>query len=334
MKLRYVPYHLLTDEPNIIVDGSGNKHTRLTLSHWPGNRTPAQYKDDLSAQIAFRYVEDENRASLDGVEVVSNNHFDEDGLVSVFAMVDPEKALAMKDFLIEVARAGDFSMCHDRDAARVSFVLSAWTDPDRSPLSRRIFGGTTEELNQVLYEELLKRLPKVVDKVGNLKEFWEPEDRVLEATENAIIAGKIKIEEDRDIDLAVVTLPDDGILDDDEVLENPSSWISSELHPIAVHNKIDCFRVLVIRKQHYELYYRYETWIDFVSRILKERIDLANLVKRLNTTERSGGQWSFSGVDKIISRLKLEGAEESSISPSHFLDYIRGSLTTTPLGIG
>ncbi|MEZ4542539.1 MAG: hypothetical protein R3C24_01400 [Cyanobacteriota/Melainabacteria group bacterium] len=86
-------------------------------------------------------------------------------------------------------------MCHDRDAARVSFVLSAWTDPDRSPLSRRIFGGTTEELNQVLYEELLKRLPKVVDKVGNLKEFWEPEDRVLEATENAIIAGKIKIEE-------------------------------------------------------------------------------------------------------------------------------------------
>ncbi|MEZ4542540.1 MAG: DUF6687 family protein [Cyanobacteriota/Melainabacteria group bacterium] len=125
------------------------------------------------------------------------------------------------------------------------------------------------------------------------------------------------------------TLPDDGILDDDEVLENPSSWISSELHPIAVHNKIDCFRVLVIRKQRYELYYRYETWVDFVSRILKERIDLANLVKRLNTTERSGGQWSFSGVDKIISRLKLEVKE--SISPSHFLDYI-SAPTTTPLG--
>ncbi len=330
--LKFVPFHKLGDQPNLIVDGKGNEHTRMTLSHWPDNDTPAQYKDDLSAQIVFRYLEDDK--PIEDVEVVSNNHFDEDGLVSVFAMVDPKRAFEMKDFLIEVARAGDFSMCLDRDAARVSFVISAWTDPDRSPLNRTVFGDTTETLNQALYEELLKRLPNIVNKIQNLHEFWEPEDRVLTATEQAILEGKVKIEEDKDIDLAVVTLPDKGILSEDIVLDKPTSWVSSVLHPIAVHNKIDSYRVLVIMKNRYELYYRYETWIDYVSKILKERVDLNNLVRRLNATEKSGGSWSFNGVDKIIGRLSFEGARESSIGPSSFLDYIRGSLTTTNMGIG
>lgn len=332
MQLKYVPFHLLDEKPNIIVDGSANEHTVLTLSHWPNNTTPARYKDDLSAQIVFRYLEDDSQ--MDDVEIVSNNHFDEDGLVSLFSMVFPERALAMKDFLIEVARAGDFSRCLDRNAARVSFVISAWCDPDRSPLKRRIFGGTTDGLNQVLYEELLKRLPAVVNKIDSLHEYWGPEDRVLEATEEAILEGKIKIEEDKDIDLAIVTLPDKGILSEDIKLNKPKSWVSSVLHPIAVHNKVDSYRILVIQKNRYELYYRYETWIDYVSRILKERVDLSTLVKRLNASEKSGGNWQFNGVDRIISRLSLNGAHESSMEAGHFVDYIRGSLTTTTLGIG
>ena len=333
MSLRYVPYHLLGEQPNIIVDGSGNDYTKLVLSHWPNNTTPTEYKDDLSAQIVFRYLEDSER-QLDDIEVVSNNHFDEDGLVSLFAMVFPERAQAMKEFLIDIASAGDFSKCNSRDAARVSFVISAWTDPDRSPLKRTMFSGTTDELNQVLYEELLIRLEGLINKIDGFVRFWKPEVDVLSATEDAILEGKIKIEEDKDIDLAIVTLPDKGILKEDMVLDKPKSWVSSVMHPIAVHNKIDCYRVMVIQKNRYELYYRYETWIDFVSRILKERVDLETLTKRLNLSEKSGGQWKFNGVDKIISRLELEGADESSISPAHFVDYVRGALTTTTLGIG
>lgn len=333
MSLEYVPYHLLGDKKNIIVDGRGNENTCLTLSHWPGNPTPSQYKDDLSAQIVFRYIEDQK--PVEGVGVVSNNHFDEDGLVSLYAMLNPERALEMKDFLVEVARAGDFSMCNDTDAARVSFVISAWTDPKRSPLNAKNFQESTSYLDQVLYEELLIRLPKIVDKIDSLVEYWQEEDYMLEATEKAIFEGSIQIEEDKDIDLAIITLPDKGIIDYEKLDRfSPGSWIREVLHPIAIHNKIDCFRVLIIQGNRYELYYRYETWVDFVSRLLKERLDLSDLVKRLNLTEKSGGKWSFNGVDSIIGRLKLEGSEKSSISPSSFIDYIRGAFTTSKLGIG
>ena len=59
------------------------------------------------------------------MEAVSNNHFDQDGLVSIYALVAPEEAIARRSFLEDVARAGDFAVCRDRDAARVSMVLSA-----------------------------------------------------------------------------------------------------------------------------------------------------------------------------------------------------------------
>jgi hypothetical protein len=60
--------------PNIIVDGSGNQHSVLVLSHWPRSGNSQEFKDDLSAQIVFRYLD---RPDLQvSVEAVSNNHFD------------------------------------------------------------------------------------------------------------------------------------------------------------------------------------------------------------------------------------------------------------------
>ena len=52
-----------------------------------------------------------------GVELVSNNHFDQDGLVSIFALVDPDEASPRRAFLEDVASAGDFATFRDRDAA-------------------------------------------------------------------------------------------------------------------------------------------------------------------------------------------------------------------------
>lgn len=240
----------------------------------------------------------------------------------------------MKDFLVEVARAGDFSKCMDSDAAKVSFVISAWTDPKRSPLSLAAFQGSEDTLNQILYEELLGRFPKIIDKIGNLVEFWQDEDYILQSTQRAIANGLIKIEEDRDLDLAIVILPDMGILKGDSQMEfSPNSWIRQVLHPIAIHNEIDCYRVCVIQKNHYELYYRYETWVDYVSKLLKDRIDLTGLASRLNQEESSGGKWTFNGVDSIIGRLKLDGRDQSSVSPSRFLDYVKAEFASTNSGI-
>jgi hypothetical protein len=50
------------------------------------------------------------------VNVVSNNHFDQDGLVSAFTLVDRDAALARRGPLIDLARAGDFGTFDSRDS--------------------------------------------------------------------------------------------------------------------------------------------------------------------------------------------------------------------------
>ena len=82
LPLRFVPYHELGDRPNVVVDGAAAPSTVLTLSHWPGSPTPPELLDDLSAQIAFHTLAEPERFA--GVDLVSNNHFDQDGLVSAF----------------------------------------------------------------------------------------------------------------------------------------------------------------------------------------------------------------------------------------------------------
>ncbi len=325
--LSYVPFHLLGDRPNVIVDGSGNENTKLTLSHWPGNDTPSQFKADLSAEIVFNFIDRGEIPS--GVEAVSNNHFDEDGLISLYSILNPEDACENRDLLIDVARAGDFSKFLDRDAARVSWVISAWTDPDRSPLSRTIFSGTHDELAAVLFEELLERLPAIVTKIGYFETFWAEEDQFLDLSESCIERGIIEITEDKDNDLAVVIIPNGGIHGQGRPPAQARSWISSMCHPMAIHNAIDCHRVLVMHNRHYSFYYRYETWVDYVSRNLAPRVDLTEMTARLNALERGGTHWSFSGVNDIIGRLTMRDNSDSRLSPNEFVSLLKEELRSS-----
>ena len=59
----------------------------MCLTHWPHIESPARYRADLSAQMAFRYADDQE--ADDGARLVSNNHFDQDGLVSAYTLTHP-----------------------------------------------------------------------------------------------------------------------------------------------------------------------------------------------------------------------------------------------------
>src|SRR5688500_15465949 len=121
--LRYLRYEATEDVPNVVVDGSPNRSTVLTLTHWPGIPTVPGVEADLSAEMAFRYL-DRGADLHAGAEVVTTNHFDQDGLVGIFALVVPQRALAHRDLLIDVAAAGDFGTYRYRTAARISMTLA------------------------------------------------------------------------------------------------------------------------------------------------------------------------------------------------------------------
>ena len=135
--MRFLPYDQAASVPNIIVDGAATEKTVLTLSHWPKSGTPAALMGDTSTAIVFNYLDSPWFSVHAGA--VSNNHFDEDGLLGIFTMLEPAKARHHRDLLVDIAQAGDFGIFETRDAARIAFTLSAYADSESSPLPHDIF---------------------------------------------------------------------------------------------------------------------------------------------------------------------------------------------------
>ncbi len=170
----FVPYDDLGETPNIVVDGSGNAATEITLSHWPKSGTPKDLKADSSAEIVFNYLD--SPAFHVAAEAVSNNHFDEDGLVGVFTLIEPEAACAMRELLCDAARAGDFATYRDRRAARIAFTVSAFADPQLTPLDTGIIGKDYAEKCAALYHELVEKV--AITRIGKAPrpKRWKPHE--------------------------------------------------------------------------------------------------------------------------------------------------------------
>jgi hypothetical protein len=315
--MRYEPYGDLDGRPNLIVDGAAADGTLLTLSHWPGSDVLPSLRADLSAEIAVRYLEQPEVHVP--AEVVSNNHFDEDGLMGVFALVDPTTALAHRERLIDVARAGDFGRSQSRDAARISFAVSTLVDPQASPLDAAVFDGDYPPVATRLYRELLPRVPELLAGIDAFRALWADEDAHLTASDELLDNGKATIVERPDLDLAIVTVPADVA---ERTMHRFTQRRSAGLHPMAVHNRTQMTRVAYLTGPRYEVQLRYETWVQLVSWKPLPRPDLGVLAARLDEIEASGGSWTFDGARAITPALTLHGAPESSITPERFLSEL------------
>jgi hypothetical protein len=321
--MRFLPYDHIDSFPNIIVDGAGTKQTVLTLSHWPKSGTPVELKADTSAEIVFSYL-DSPRFHVQA-EVVSNNHFDEDGLVSIFAMLTPAMAERHRDLLIDVAQAGDFGTFSDRRAARIVFTLSAYIDAGTSPLPSSLFTQPYAERTGELYVRLLDILPRLLTNLNDYRPLWESEDEKLSASEELIEQGVVTIEERPDLELAVIRMPEELT---SRRVHRFTQQRPAACHPFALHNKTRCTRLLVLQGRRVELQYRYEGWVQMVSRMPAPRVDLSDLAKELNHEEGAERRWVFDGVDQITPRLHLEGGAETSIPVEAIVKRVEHHLRT------
>src|SRR2546429_2654685 len=85
--------------PKLSVDGTVDN--AIHFSHWKGNETPASVKADTSTEIALNVVSSPNLNELTkGIDLVTNNHFDTDGVLSVWTMLTGERALELRAKLI------------------------------------------------------------------------------------------------------------------------------------------------------------------------------------------------------------------------------------------
>jgi Family of unknown function (DUF6687) len=329
--MRYVPCEELGGRPCIVVDGAARAEALMTLSHWPGSGTPAILQDDLSTQIVFHYLDHPELHVA--VDAATNDHFDEDGLAGLFTLTRPEEALVRRQAVCDFASAGDFGTYSNREAAYCAFVVSAYADPERSPLGASFFRQPESTRVAGLYTELLGHFPALLDRPQRYADLWRDEAKVLDATERAVRSGIIRIEEVPALDLAVVTLPPDAT---STRVHRFAQVRQLEYHPMAIYNATQRLRILYLKGRSYELEYRYESWVQYMSRRPLPRVDLSPLAERLSVDEAAAssnqraGTWTFDGVAALTPRFRLVGAEASHIAPETFRRQLEEYLTTAP----
>jgi len=306
--------------PNIVVDGSPNEATVLTLTHWPGITQPVGTNVDTSAEMAFAYLD--NPIEHEPASVVTNNHFDQDGAVGLFALIDPTSAVAHRELLVDLARAGDFGTCHYRNAARASMVLNAFVDPMRSPIADELTGDADAD-TAVLYKAVLPQLIAILTDPAPYRDLWAAKDEALSASETAIAEGRVTITEHPDIDLAVVEI------DSEEPARFGHRFGHQQIgpiHPMAVHNATNRARLLMVHQNRYSYIDRYETWVQLHSRTPSQRVDLRPLADALSSQE--GGQTSWTADPPSALTPTLAYHANSCLDRNAVLARIRAHLET------
>jgi hypothetical protein len=323
--LVFVPYAESAEQPNVVVDGSPNATTVLTLSHWPGQPCPPGCGADTSAQMVFRYL-DRGAGGHGGARVVTNNHFDQDGLCGIYALVAPEDAVRRRALIEDVAAAGDFGVFADRTAARLSMAVTALADPGRSPLGD-LPADDGEACGQ-RYRAALDLLPGWLDDVDRCRPLWADEDAELDAGLAAIASGEVVIAEHPGVDLAVVTLPGSRR----SAGHRFTSRTFDGVHPMALHRATARSVILMIDPAggRHRLTCRYEGWVQFRSRTIRPRADLRPLADRLTAIDAGGARWAGVGPGDLTPELYVDTGPASSLDPSALVEAVTAYLAGAP----
>ena len=295
---RFVTEHEAVGRPHAVVDGAVLPGTVLCLSHWPATSTPAAVRADTSAEIVARYLEAGPRGPE--LELVTNNHFDEDGLFGVWLLLEQPGDGEIRDLAIAASEAGDFFTWTDPDAARCALTAMAMAERATTPfpqVKRALASPGRGDATGAIYRALLPRVPSLLADPERYAFLWAAPWGAVQADIALLESGSATIEEIPELDLAVVRA-------------------ERFLHELAVYPHTDCTRVLMATSAGGRvLRYRYETWVVYVSRPLAPRVDLRPLLAELDARETRPGGWRFEGIDPATPRLYF-GNETGAVAPS------------------
>ena len=235
----FVPGRWAAEERAICCDGivAG---AALQLSHWQGNATPSELAADTSTEIALRFVDSPRAAEWPDAPVL-NNHFDTDGVLSVWTLLDPEAARERRALLVAAAEAGDFDAWPDDRRG-------LWLDAALRALVADCDGDAAS------YERALGALPALLDDIEGRRDLWGPEWQRIEDAGGDIDAGR----------LVVGRVGALGIVHHGRDVEEIPG-------PLLVrHLGTDCRRYLLVFERDAGLEYRYElphhSWAETVAR--------------------------------------------------------------------
>jgi hypothetical protein len=263
------------------------------LSHWPGNRTPPQWKADLSTGIALRFLRDEPQAQaafLGGVELVVNDHYDTDGFGSLLAILRPDIAQRHEELLLAAAATGDFGCWQTWRAFAVDRSVARLAAP-ASPVAAE-FAGITDPAAKSLrrYRWLLDHADELLRAPERFAGVYAEEMALVQQEIAAGLAGAIDRRHHAEIGLAVLTS-------------------RGARHRMTLNTLAGAYRVLHIQDDAHGRFYRFhdrtESWFELVTFHALPRRDLRPLAARLGELEppRDGFAWCADPPSEPIPEL-------------------------------
>jgi len=330
--MRFEFYHEgLSGVPKLSVDGMVEGAVHLT--HWRGNRTPEELLADTSTEIALNLVASPRRQELtQGIDLVTNNHFDTDGLLSVWAVLAGPRALDLRELLVPAAEAGDFSEYTGAQAVRASIVIQGSDTPVAhgvaSPLGRHLAGAAALDERRA-YELLLPEVERVLTRTDDYEPLWREAWAGVEAGLESFARGASRVSEDEESGLSLVQIARD--------LYGPSGFDPARhAAPFTAISHHARGRVLLVATPMrgggcaYRIDYPYYSWAVTVERPRVERRDLTRLLARLNELEPSAeGRWAeddseLTSAAKFLDAAGLPAA--SRLEPDAVAAELRAEL--------
>jgi hypothetical protein len=337
--MRFEFYHSgLEATPKLSVDGTVDN--ALHFSHWEGNQTPVQLKADTSTEIALNLVGAPNRNELTrGIELVTNNHFDTDGVLSVWTVLTGERALELRELLIPAAEAGDFSEFRNDAAVRASIVIQGSDQPtpgeeSGSPLACQLAGQDVNDARA--YDLVLPEVERVLTKTDEYESLWRSAwDKIATAMES-FERGTSNVVEFADAGISLVTLA-------------PEVFSSSGFNPTRhaapytaitryAHGQLFVITTPLNNGWAYRIDYPYYSWAETVVRPRIPRRDFSQLLLELNQLERQeGGTWKID-TSEMTSAIKFLGSDgtlaASSLNPDDVARSLSQSSSAQPAAAG
>ena len=93
-----------------------------------------------------------------------------------------------------------------------------------------------------------------------------------------------------------------------------------------------CTRLLRVQGPHYEFEYRYESWLQIVSRRVPLRVRLEGAVERLNELEAGPPMWvADEPMTAIVPRLRRGDGSPSRLDLQAVIGELRNAFNTAPV---
>jgi uncharacterized protein DUF6687 len=168
----YVPFGSRASDDAICCDGLV-PGVGLDLSHWRGNATPAELKADTSVEIALRWA-----AKSGERRPVVNNHFDADGVLAVWTLLEPELALRHAALITAASEAGDFE---------------EWPADERGLWLEAAITALAADDDEASYTRVLEQLPALVADIEAHRQLYGASWEALCEAEKQAERGALEV---------------------------------------------------------------------------------------------------------------------------------------------